>query len=144
MKCGQEVQVVDWDGAIVAAAVSQCGGSFLVIVNSRDWRDNAAAPFRNGERLWGWQALLERLVWLIAHPGSKEHPAFAYMVRSAGERYAQVTLLPQVRASELAAVLDAPAGEVRERLHDYIVVPEPVGESEGDHASDADHGPALG
>jgi hypothetical protein len=133
VKCGQEVQIVDWNGAIAAVAVSQCGGGFLMIVYATDWQGDYAAPFRNGERLFGWEPLLDRLVWLIAHPGSREHSAFSYAARTAGGMYAQVLLdntpgLP-VLAGQLAAVLEADPDEVRARLRDYLVIPpEPVGE----------------
>lgn len=135
MKCGQAVEVVDWNGGVSARAVAQCGGNFLVVVHDPAWNTHTA-PFRNGETLCGWQALLDRLIWLIAHPGSKEQPAFSYTVRSAGARYVQLLLLSEpwnpVRASEIAALLDAPADEVAARLHDYIVVPQVKEASDGD------------
>ena len=130
MKCGQEVQVVDWNGSVAATAVSQCGGGFLVINHNPAWNTHDA-PFRNGERLWGWQPLLERLVWLIVHPGGPER-AFSYVARTGGDTYVQVQLLPQVKASELAKLLDAPLDEVRVQVHDWIVVLEPEEASGGD------------
>jgi hypothetical protein len=124
VKCGQAVEVVDWNGVRAATAVSQCGGGFLVIVNYPDWNTHDA-PFRNGELLWGWPQLLERLIWLAAHPVSTEYAAFAYMARRGGDEYVQMPLNQQMPASELAKLLDAPPAEVKARLHDYIVVPEP-------------------
>jgi hypothetical protein len=124
MKCGQAVEVIDWNGINAAQAVSQCGGNFLVIVNYPDW-NTWDAPFRNGELLCGWPVLLERLIWLAAHPDSTEYPGFVYTARRGGDEYVQMPLNRQMPASQLAKLLDAPAVEVKARLHDYIVVPEP-------------------
>ena len=149
MKCGQEVQIVDPWGSIAALAVAQCGGGFRVIVHSTDWRDRHDAPLRNGELLWSWEPLLDRLVWLAAH--APDEAGYAYTARSAGAAYTQVILhnTPAVPllASDLAKLLEADPGKVHVKLHDYLAIPGPVGESEGDHADDAaagDQAPALG
>ncbi len=148
MRCGQEVQIIDAWGSIAAIAVSQCGGGFRVIVHSTDWRDKHDAPFRNGEILSDWRMLLDRLVWLIGH--APDEPGYAYIARTAGARYVQVTLYnsPATPAlvTELAMLLEIDPAQVRGRLANYLVIPVPVGESEGDHperqrtpANDAEH-----
>ena len=111
-RCGDSVLVVDINGSSVATFYYIEGQYLTVTTNSAGW------PLHNGELFSGWQGVVGRVLGLVRGDG------LPYKLESAGRStYSDIRITPQMRASDLARVFRVDPEEMRNELHDYLIVP---------------------
>lgn len=111
MKCGEQIEVRDIQGATACRFIAQCGDRFMLVSRTWDWR--------NGYLLGDWQAVLRELVAMTV-PAKLIEKQMNVQSNSGG-RYASIPLTYPLSAKGLADVLGVPVEEVRMQLADLAV-----------------------
>lgn len=111
MNCGEAVIVKDNNGAYDCRFIAQCGGRFLLISRTGD--------YRNGYILPDWQAVLRELV-ALAVPAKLLEKIMAAESTGSG-LYVNVPLTYPLSATLLAGLFGVDPDEVRAQLADLAV-----------------------
>lgn len=109
-ECGTAIYVKDLNSAYDCRFIAQCGGRFLLISRSGD--------YRNGYLLHDWRAVLRELAALTVPAKLVEKVKTA---ESGAGQYVNVPLTWPLSAASLAALLGADEGEVRAELDDLAM-----------------------